>query len=174
MVRWHFVIHGGIDGFSRSIAYLRCCLNNKVETVLALFLDPSERFGLPSHVRSDFGTENVDVATCMLQHPQRGINRGSMITGRRVHNQRIERLWLEVKMNVVTYYKSIFHFLEEKILLDPLSEMHLCALQYVYCPRINRSLKELTNSWNNDPFTYRGQSLSKTTLDFGFNCNCQL
>ena len=37
----------------------------------------------------------------MLQHPPRGINRGSMITGRSVHNQRIERLWLEVKMKAV-------------------------------------------------------------------------
>ena len=79
-----------------------------------------------------------------------------MITGRSVHNQRMERLWLEVKMKVVSFYKSIFHFLEERNLLDPLSEMHLCALQYVYCPRINRSLEELTNSWNNHPLRTMG------------------
>ena len=63
LVRWRFVIHGGIDGISRSIVYLRCCSNNKAETVLALFLDASERFGLPSRVRSELGTENVEKCT---------------------------------------------------------------------------------------------------------------
>ena len=36
-------------------------------------------------------------------------------------------------------------------MLDPLSEIHLFVLHYVYCPRINRSLEELINGWNNHP-----------------------
>ncbi|KAJ7394816.1 hypothetical protein OS493_000650 [Desmophyllum pertusum] len=119
------------------------------------FSSDLERFGL-SRVRSDFRTENVDVARYMLQHPQRGINRASMITGSSVHNQRIEQLWLEVKMKIVSYYKSIFQFLEESNLLDPSVKIHLFVLQYVYCPRINRSLEELTNSWNNHPLRTMG------------------
>ena len=32
--RWRFVIHGGIDGFSRMIVFLQCSTNNKPVTVL--------------------------------------------------------------------------------------------------------------------------------------------
>ena len=34
-------------------------------------------------------------------------------------------------------------------LLDPLNEVHLLALHFVYIPRINRALKHLTGQWNN-------------------------
>ena len=79
--RWRIVIHGGVDGYSRIPVYLKASNNNKASTVLTCFQEAISEFGLPSRVRSDKGGENVEVATFMLNHVQRGPGRGSMITG---------------------------------------------------------------------------------------------
>ena len=62
VIRWRFVIHGAIDGYSRMVVYLACSTNNEASTVLRLFKSAVEEFGLPSRVRSDKGGENTDVA----------------------------------------------------------------------------------------------------------------
>ena len=43
----------------------------------------------------------------------------------------------------------IILYLEDINLLDPLNEIHLFSLHYVYLPRINRHLQEWQNGWNN-------------------------
>ena len=72
--------------------FIKCSTNNKACTVLDAFLEVVEKFGPPSRVRADQCVENVDVASFMLHHPMHGPDRGSFITGKSCHNQRIERL----------------------------------------------------------------------------------
>ncbi|CAL8255133.1 unnamed protein product [Boreogadus saida] len=65
LIRWRFVIHGGIDGFSRLVVFLSAATNNRATTVLDAFLGAVRQYGVPSRVRSDKGRENFEVAYYM-------------------------------------------------------------------------------------------------------------
>ena len=140
------VTHAGIDGYSRMIVFMRCSNNNKASTVYNYFLEAVEKHGLPSRVRSDQGKENKRVAEHMLEH--RGVERGSMLTGSSVHNQRIERLWKDMHQSVTKVFYRLFYYLEEMRLLDPTNHIHTYSLHYVYVPRINCALALFRNAWN--------------------------
>ena len=146
LIRWRLVTHGGIDGYSCLIVYPRCSNNNNGSTVLNNFQNAAHHFGLPSCVRCDQGTENHEVALHMLRYC--GLNRNSVITGSSTHNQRIKRLWRDMHRSVTTLYYRLFYFLEIQSLLDPLNEVHLFALSYIYLPRINRALNVFREGWN--------------------------
>ena len=111
LIHWRFVLHGCIDGYSIAIVYLKCFTNNLASTVLQCFVNGTQGFGLPSRVRGDRNVENVDVSRFMID--QRGLNRGSFIAGRRVHNERMERLWSEVKPVVSSFYINLFIFMKQ-------------------------------------------------------------
>ena len=99
--RLKFVKHEAIDGFCRKIMYLSCNNNNKAATVLEEFLGAIKKHGLPSRVRGDMGVENADIVWYIFTHPQSGPDRGNFISGKSVHNQWIERLWVDVYLGVV-------------------------------------------------------------------------
>ena len=65
LVKWRFVVHGCVDGFSRIPVYLSCSTNNEAATVLTNFIKAVENWGLPSRTRCDQGSENVDVVKYM-------------------------------------------------------------------------------------------------------------
>ena len=59
LIRWGFVVHGGIDGYSRLVVFLRYATNNQADTVMSSFLHSTRIYGIPSSVRSDYGGENM-------------------------------------------------------------------------------------------------------------------
>ena len=149
LIRWKLIVHVCIDGFSRLITHCMCCDNNKAEIVLRLFEESTKTCGLPSRARCDHGMENVLVAQFMLE--RRGLDRGSIITGSSVHNCRVERAHRDVYAGVLCFYAKLFDEMEKAGILDPLNELHLFCLHYIYLPRINKSLKEFIDQMNQRP-----------------------
>ncbi|CAL1671711.1 unnamed protein product [Lasius platythorax] len=144
--RWNFVIHGCIDGYSRLIIYLKCKTSIQAEPVVTLFAEAVGSYGLPSRVRSDHGYENILVA--FLMNTIRGLNRRSHLTGKSVHNQRIERLWVDVFKEVCDSVYSESYALENDNLMNVNNLVHRFCVQYVYKKVIDRRLISFQSAWN--------------------------
>ncbi|XP_078495306.1 uncharacterized protein LOC144750119 [Ciona intestinalis] len=154
LIHYKLIIHVCIDGKSRSLIYVKCSDNNKAETVLNFFKDGVDRWGLPSRVRSDYGMENYLVGAYMIE--KRGPNRGSIITGSSVHKCRVERSHRDIYMGVLVSYHKIFDELQHDNKFDPLCDIHIYCLHYIYIPRIQASLDEFVNHMNHHPLSSEG------------------
>jgi hypothetical protein len=67
LIKWRFVVHGGIDGFSRIIPFVRCHTNNRSDTILGAFKVAVQQYGLPDKVRTDHGGEDIRIWSMMIK-----------------------------------------------------------------------------------------------------------
>jgi hypothetical protein len=158
LIRWNIVIHGGIDGYSRLPVFLSASSNNKAATVLRTFLSGVQQYGLPSRIRCDKGGENILVCLFMLCHPDRGPGRRSCITGRSVHNQRIERFWRDLYSGCMCYFYHLFYQLEDIECLDPANAIDMFCLHRTFLPAINHQLRIFQEVWSHHHLRTCGHS----------------
>ena len=140
------MIHCAIDGYSRLISFLHCSDNNRSETVLELFNKATNEFGMPKHVRTDHGGENVGIWTAMYN--AYGDESNPMFAGRSVDNQRTERNNRDLNVTITSPFKIVFEELEEEGHLDVDNETDMFCLHHVYLPRINQALTNHINAHN--------------------------
>jgi len=147
LIRWNFVVDGGIDGYSRLVPYLKINTNNLALSACHDFFVGVRNYGVPSRVRSDHGGEFTHIWKFM--EIVNGPNRGSSIKGRSVHNQRIERFWRDVYTKVLDKYHRTFHHMETSGILDVNNSNHIAALHHVFGNRIQKDLSHWQNAHNN-------------------------
>ena len=110
--------HGSIDGYRRTVTFLKCADNNRACTPLSAFMNAVYVHGLPECFRTDLGGENVEIWRFMVE--QR-VSTAAVITGSSTHNERIERLWRDVHRCVAVLFHDTFYSLEHEDKLDPLT-----------------------------------------------------
>lgn len=136
------------------VVFMGCSNNNCADTVHRLFVDAVQHYSLPSRVRCDQGRENTMVAAHILEN--RGVDRNSVIVGSSVHNQWIERLWRDMHRCVTQLFNRLFYYLEHKNYLNPINEVHVMVLHYVFLPRINQALLNFKEAWNHHAIRTEG------------------
>ncbi|KAI1783759.1 hypothetical protein LXA43DRAFT_902912 [Ganoderma leucocontextum] len=86
-----------------------------------------------------------------------GLNRGSYIWGRSVHNTRIERLWYDVTRGFGLKWKNFFLELERCCGLDADSAAHIWLLHHLFLDAINEDAAEWSETWNAHILHIRGE-----------------
>jgi hypothetical protein len=146
LVRWRFVVHHGIDGFSRMVVFARCSPNNRAETVYTQFHEAVLRYGRPQRIWTDHGGENVDIWRDMIS--TQGEEAKPVVVGKSVHNQRIERHNRALNEQVMSVFKREFYQLESEGILDVNNDTDIFCLHYIYLPLINKAVSEFVAAHN--------------------------
>lgn len=144
---WGFPIHGGIDGYSRRVLWLRVTRsNNSPDNIACFYLTAvNAAGGCPVELITDLGTENSIVAGIQ------SFFRDNTEAHRYVsspRNQRIEGWWSQFCKQRSCWWRIFFKELESTGEIDTTSEIKMEALWYVFADLIQSDLNQVKEHWN--------------------------
>ncbi len=150
-----FPIHGAIDGYSRRILWLNVGVTNNDPAVVGSYylqyVKESKR--LPRCIRSDNGTENVNI--CGIQrYFRRGFNDSmcgdkSFLFGPSTSNQRIEAWWSYLKKSREIWWINLFKDMIDAGDFDVTVPSHLDCARYCFMAVLQTELDNVKKRWNN-------------------------
>lgn len=154
LIRYNMVVHGCIDGYSRTLIYLTIMDNNRSKSTMQLFDAAVKEHQVPAAVYCDHGGENVRIADFM--HANRPDDEFDPVkVGSSKHNTRIERLWRDARNVVLDFYITLFRSYEKDgMLLTDVRTMFL--LRYMFIPRIQADLDRFIVTWNGHHISTEG------------------
>jgi len=118
-------------------------LDKRAETIFGDYVRACDMFDVPSRVRFDQGSEGVLIGKVQTQYwDWRGLgsDRGSFITGRSVHNTRIEGMWNFLGRTVGRAFRALFDAMERIGCFDATNAGHFFVLHSVFLRRIQGAL----------------------------------
>ena len=142
-----FPIHGGIDGFSRKILWLKVTRsNNSPNNIASMFLDSvEEHAGCPVDLISDLGTENGTAAS-IQSFFRDDIDAHRYVPSPR--NQRIEGWWSFFSKNRSIWWRNFFADMESQGELDLSDQLSKECIFYCFSQLLQDDLNHLVEHWN--------------------------
>ncbi len=128
-----------------------------IEGKLTIIRDYSYLKGFSSNKKCIFsftGVENGLIINHMVH--ARGADHRAAIVGPSVHNQRIERIWVDVFQGSLCVFYDLFQTMVNSGALDMSNDIQLFAFQYAFKPIIQRSLDRFRDAYNRHPLTSEG------------------
>ena len=144
---WGFDIHGGIDGFSRKLLWLKVGRSNKSpDNIAYMYLNSIiEVGGCPVELVTDLGTENAIVAAIQSYFRDNPDAHRYVPSPR---NQRIESWWSILSKTRTIWWRNFFSDLEFQGILDLSDELNKECLWYTFSGLIRKELDHLKEHWN--------------------------
>ena len=149
-----FCVHACMDGFSRRIIWLEVGSSKKDSKVVANhYLSSVQQLGgVPRIIRSDKGTENVQITVLQKLFRRNGEDEWSgdrsVIQGKSTANQRIEAFWSKLKQGCGGWWINFFKDLRDSGVYRDHDEVHKECLRMCFMAVLREELNAVAKLWN--------------------------
>ena len=152
--KFGFAVHGGIDGWSRKVLWLKVASSNNNPNIIALyFIKCVDRLHLvPRCIRVDRGSENVVTGGMQRFFRRHGTDNSagdeSFRYGPSTSNQRIESWWSQFRRNRSNYWINLFKDMCDSGILETDIDYHIASLRFCFMGLLQTELDETVYLWN--------------------------